>query len=125
MERLFFPNLIVVEGNKGSGRLTWREQYATHTERKFIEETKGMIQPGDKVIMKGELNPCRGGCQPAIRDVLVNEKGATVSYEAKKTGMLYEWEKVADGSVKQTEKSIKGIRSFIYNLSTRRRKPCN
>lgn len=125
MVKLFFSKTYISGNGKGSGSKTWREQYLTHTERKFIGDIEGMVKPGGIVKMKGALNPCRGGCQPAIRDILVGKKGAKVSYEATSTGKTYEWEGLPDGRVKQTEKVNNKIKAFLYNLLTRRRKSVN
>lgn len=80
-----------------------------------------MVRPGDTIKMKGELNPCRPECQPAIRD-FVGEKGVNAEYRATNTGKTYKWKRMPDGKVLQTEKAGSKIKAFIYNLITRRRK---
>ena len=47
-----------------------------------------MVRLGDAIKMKGELNPCRPGHQPDIRD-FVGEKGVNAEYRATNTGKTY------------------------------------
>jgi RHS repeat-associated protein len=71
------------------GNLTWPEQRLTHTEPKALADLRSDIQNGainpDSVFMVGELPPCEGGCQPAIRD-FVAETGIPVDYFDQSTG---------------------------------------
>lgn len=81
-----------------------------------------MVRLGDAIKIKGELNPCRPGRQPDIRD-FVGEKGVNAEYRATNTGKTYKWKRMPDGKVLQTEKAGSRIKAFIFNLITRRRKP--
>ena len=120
--KTIFSNSYTSGNGVGTGRLNQQQALQTHTERKFLADIKDMVRPGDTIKMKGELNPCRPGCQPAIRD-FVGEKGVNAEYHATNTGKTYKWKRMPDGKVLQTEKAGSKIKAFIYNLITRRRKP--
>jgi RHS repeat-associated protein len=80
----------VRSGGTGRSNLTREEQLESHTERKVIGllNGQGEVQEGDIVLMRGQYNPCRGGCQPAIRQ-FVDETGATVFYTSEEDGSVY------------------------------------
>ncbi len=101
------------------GKKNQYEALKTHTERKFIDDVVGDLEPGDHLKMSGELNPCRPGCQPAIRDVVYTQD-VTAEYKATSTGKTYSWKK--DGKlVYQTEVDIHGkARIFKYNMEAKK-----
>ncbi|AZA80274.1 hypothetical protein EG347_14725 [Chryseobacterium sp. G0186] len=101
------------------GKKNQYEALKTHTERKFIDDVVGDLVPGDHLKMSGELNPCRPGCQPAIRDVVYTQN-VTAEYKATSTGKTYSWKK--DGKlVYQTEVDIHGkARIFKYNMEAKK-----
>lgn len=108
-------------GEKGGGRLNQQEALLTHTERKFLNDIDGMVKPGDHLKMTGELNPCRPGCQPAIRD-FVHAKGVTAEYTASSTGNVYKWERLDNRFVLQTEIDVNGkATTYKYNILKRTR----
>lgn len=88
----------------------YRDGLLHHTERKFLNDVEiaideGVISPGNHLDMQGELDPCRPGCQPAIRSY-IQENGGTAKYYATATGNTFSWETYSDpklkGTVKQT-----------------------
>lgn len=116
-----FSSNYVSGGEKGGGRLNQQEALLTHTERKFLNDVDGMVKPGDHLKMTGELNPCRPGCQPAIRD-FVHAKGVTAEYTASSTGKVYQWERVDNKFVLQTEIDMDGSKTtYKYNIAKRKR----
>lgn len=119
---MIFSTSYTSSNGPETGRLNQQQALRTHTERKFLSDIKDIVKPGDTVKMAGELNPCRPGCQPAIRD-FVGEKNVKAEYRASNTGRVYEWKRMPDGKVLQKERLGSKIKAFIYNLVTRRRKP--
>jgi hypothetical protein len=108
----------------GSGKKNQVEAQATHTEQQFLRDVRPVTEPGDHLVMNGELNPCaRGrGCQPAIRDQ-VAATGVSAEYNTSSTGKTYKWEKIGDNKVLQTEiVDGKVVTQYEYNTETRRRK---
>jgi len=51
----------------GGGVGGYRDGLLHHTERKFLNDTDVIVQSNDSIVMQGEMNPCKPGCQPAIR----------------------------------------------------------
>lgn len=49
--------------------------------------------------MIGELNPCRPGCQPAIRK-FVQDNEVTATYVANRTGQTFHWSTFNDSKLK-------------------------
>ena len=45
----------------------YRDGLLHHTERKFLNDADMIVVSGDSLYMEGFLNPCKPGCQPAIR----------------------------------------------------------
>ncbi|QWX84242.1 RHS repeat protein [Cellulophaga sp. HaHaR_3_176] len=120
-----FSNTYQSGGVPGGGRLNQQEALLTHTERKFMNEVDGMVQQGDHLKMTGQLNPCKPGCQPAIRDFVAN-KGVSAEYFASDTNMTYKWEKSSTGKVIQTEIFEGKVQAkYEYDVNTRRRKKLN
>ena len=107
-------------GVPGGGRLNQQEALLTHTERKFLNDIDDVVEPGDHLKMVGELNPCKPGCQPAIRDFVL-ENNVTAEYKATSTGNVYKWEKLDDKHVLQTEIIDGKTTKYKYNMETRRR----
>jgi hypothetical protein len=70
----------VVSGGT-TGRKNQHEALETHTERKVLNDLEGNTLPGDTITMRGQLDPCKPGCQPAIRG-FVAENQVTVIYES-------------------------------------------
>jgi hypothetical protein len=68
-----------VKSGGTKGRKNQAEALETHTERKVLNDLKGKTTPGDEIHMQGELDPCRPGCQPAIRE-FVAENNVKVIY---------------------------------------------
>jgi RHS repeat-associated protein len=60
----------------------------SHTERKYMASIADEIDDGDVVRMQGELDPCRPGCRPALRDCC-HEHGTTMIYDASSTGRTF------------------------------------
>lgn len=119
--KTIFSDEYISGGEKGGGRLNQQEALLTHTERKFLKDIDGMVKPGDHLKMTGELNPCRPGCQPAIRD-FVHAKGVTAEYTASSTGKIYKWERLDNRFVLQTEIDAKGnATTYKYNILKRKR----
>ena len=92
----------------GGGKGGYRDGLLYHTERKFLRDVKKKILSkkviaGDQLNMKGVLDPCRPGCQPAIRE-FVKENDVIAVYESS-TKTFY-WRPFNDiklkGSVLQT-----------------------
>ncbi len=95
-------------------------------ERKFLndvalwQELDGdkKVKPGDHLEMRGVLDCCSGGCQPAIRHFIENNDGITASYESDTT--IYEWEKFSHpklkGTVlqKETNKKTGEVKCYRY-----------
>lgn len=106
----------------GQGSPNQQQALLTHTERKFLNDAMDVVEPGDHLKMTGELNPCKPGCQPAIRDfVLANN--VTAEYHATSTNQTYHWERVSDKHVIQTEMvDGKVTGRYKYSMHTRRRR---
>ena len=51
----------------GGGVGGYRDGLLHHTERKFLTDADVIVQSNDSIVMQGEKNPCKPGCQPAIR----------------------------------------------------------
>lgn len=98
----------------------------THTERKFLNDINDLVNPGDHLKMVGQLNPCKPGCQPAIRD-FVADKGVTAEYFASDTKMHYIWEKSGNNKVLQIETDITTgkVSAYEYDTQARRRNSVN
>ena len=45
----------------------YRDGLLHHTERKFLNDADVIVQSNDSIVMQGEMNSCKPGCQPAIR----------------------------------------------------------
>ncbi|HEX2627650.1 MAG TPA: RHS repeat-associated core domain-containing protein, partial [Chitinophagaceae bacterium] len=105
----------------GMGSPNQQQALLTHTERKFLNDAMDIVEPKDHLKMTGELNPCKPGCQPAVRDfVLAND--VTAEYHATSTNRTYHWERVSDKHVIQTEMADgKVVGRYKYNMETRRR----
>ncbi|RYF75401.1 MAG: hypothetical protein EOO39_07000, partial [Cytophagaceae bacterium] len=105
----------------GLGSPNQRQALLTHTERKFLNEAADIVQPGDHLKMTGELNPCRPGCQPTIRDfVMTND--VTAQYHATSTGRTYSWQKISDTHLIQTElENGQAVAKYKYNMDKRTR----
>jgi RHS repeat-associated protein len=101
------------------GHKNQHEALKTHTERKFIDDVVGDLAPGDHLKMTGELNPCRPGCQPTIRDI-VYKQDVTAEYKATSTGKTYSWKKEGN-LVYQTEVDVNGKKGiFKYNMEAKK-----
>lgn len=98
----------------------------THTERKFLNDINDLVNSGDHLKMVGQLNPCKPGCQPAIRD-FVADKGVTAEYFASDTKMHYIWEKTGNNKVLQIETDITTgkVSAYEYDTQARRRNSVN
>jgi uncharacterized protein RhaS with RHS repeats len=109
-------------GGIGGGGLNQQEALLTHTERKFFNDIIDDVEPGDHLVMRGQLNPCKPGCQPAIRRFVL-DNNVTAEYHASDTGMKYTWEK-KNGKIYQTETDGINVKKYEYNMDTLRRKLC-
>ncbi|WP_143305845.1 RHS repeat-associated core domain-containing protein [Chitinophaga vietnamensis] len=105
----------------GQGAPNQQQALLTHTERKFLSDANDIVKPGDHLQMRGRLNPCRPGCQPAIRKFVMANK-VTASYYATSTRRTYHWERISDKHLIQTE-SLRGKvkAKYKYNMETGRR----
>ncbi len=81
------------------GKNTYQSQLLTHTERQFLGQIEHAVQPGDVLEMKGVLNPCKPGCQPAIRSFVQNNQ-VTAIYKSSSTGLTYKWTPFNDPKLK-------------------------
>nr|WP_262915465.1 hypothetical protein [Niabella ginsengisoli] len=110
-------------GSPGSGRLNQQEALLTHTERKFLtNDAMDMVQAGDHLKMSGQLNPCKPGCQPAIRR-FVNDFDVSAEYHATDTGRSYHWSKSSPGHIIQTEmEGGRVVAKYDYNLNGKKPK---
>ena len=63
-------------------------------------------------MMQGHLDPCKPGCQPAIRSFIQNNEGSA-KYHASLTGSTFYWEKYENpklkGTVKQSVTNSNGV----------------
>ena len=103
-------------GRTYKGKLNFQQQLLTHTERYFLDEVEDIVSPGNHLKMTGALNPCRPGCQPAIRRFVL-KNNVTVEYFATDTNTKFEWYKSADGKVIQIENGIKYEYRYDENLN--------
>ena len=85
-------------GTKGR-RLNFQEQLNTNSEAKFLRDIEGKVKAGDHLLMQGELNPCRPGCQPKIRKFVL-ENGVSADYYSNTSH--FNWVKETNSSVLQT-----------------------
>ena len=114
-----------ISGHTNKGKLNFQEQLSTHTERYFLKNAKYIVASGNHLKMVGALNPCRPGCQPAIRRFVL-ENNVTAEYFATDTNTKFEWYKSADGKVIQVENGIKYEYKYDENLKQKgRRKKIN
>ena len=60
-----------------------------------MRDAENVVEPGDTLKMKGSLDPCRPGCQPAIRDFVVKNDVDAI-YHATETGRTWKWRKWSD-----------------------------
>ena len=94
---------VIFENNytSGGGKGGYRDGLLHHTERKFLRDAEAIVESGDHLNMIGELNPCRPGCQPAIRQ-FVQDNGVTATYVADSTGQTFHWSSFNDSNLKGT-----------------------
>ena len=90
----------------GGGKGGYQNGLLYHTERKFLNDIEkkiilGDVVSGDHLNMIGELNPCKPGCQPAIRK-FVQDNGVTATYIATQKKMVFHWELFNDQKLKGT-----------------------
>jgi RHS repeat-associated protein len=78
---------------------SYQDQLRSHTERKFLDQVEALVEPGDLLEMKGSLNPCRPGCQPAIR-LFVQNNQVAATYYASETGLQHKWTPYKHGKLK-------------------------
>ena len=114
---------VYSSGGQKKGRLNFQEQLETHTERQFLNDAKEIVLPGNHLKMSGTLNPCKPGCQPAIRRFVLNNN-VTAEYSA--NNKKFEWYKSGDGKVIQIENGVKYEYSYDSNgKQIGKRKKCN
>jgi hypothetical protein len=96
---------VVQEGEFLSGGMrgvnSWQGQLLVHTERKAIRTAEALAEEGDLLRMSGQLDPCRVGCQPAVRS-FVEVTGARAEYSASETGRVFRWAPQRFGELKGT-----------------------
>jgi len=85
----------------GGGVGGYRDGLLHHTERKFLTDADVIVQSNDSIVMQGEKNPCKPGCQPAIRE-FVQDNNVTATYTATKTGQTFKWSSFSDNKLKGT-----------------------
>ena len=102
-------------GKENCGKLNFQQQLDVHTEVKFLNDIRGKVLPGDHLEMFGTLNPCKPGCQPKIRTFVLENK-VTATYNAKGTGLQYNWKHSGHNTVIQKIIDIDNniISSFEY-----------
>ncbi len=88
-----------VSGGTKGRRLNFQEQLNTHTEAKFLKDINGKVKAGDHLLMQGNLDPCRPGCQPKIRKFVLEN---SVSADYYSNTSHFNWIKETDSSVLQT-----------------------
>ena len=115
-ETLFLVMYILV-ADKKKGRLNFQEQLETHTERQFLNDAKEIVLPGNHLKMSGTLNPCKPGCQPAIRRFVLNNN-VTAEYSA--NNKKFEWYKSGDGKVIQNKKMELNMNIPTIQMETNR-----
>jgi len=78
------------------GKKNQFEALETHTERKFLKDANSgrpRLKKGDHLAMEGEYEPCKPGCQPAIRDT-VRKRQVTAEYKNRENGNTHKWKPV-------------------------------
>lgn len=96
-DKQIFSNTYVSGGGVGG----YRDGLKHHTEPKFLSEIQSFIKKEDHISMKGQLNPCKPGCQPAIRK-FVQDQGVTAEYTATQTQKKYNWRPYSNPKLKGT-----------------------
>ena len=95
----------------GGGIGGYRDGLLHHTERKFLNDAEMIVVEGDNLYMKGLLNPCKPGCQPAIRK-FVQDNGVSATYYASQSQLIFNWTTFNNpklkGTVLQTITDLKG-----------------
>jgi len=83
------------------GAKNWQGQLRVHTERMAVRSAEAVAEEGDLLRMNGQLDPCRVGCQPAVRN-FVDTTGASAEYNASLTGRAFRWAAQRFGELKGT-----------------------